>query len=143
MSARAIVLVGIFAGAGALLWGFNLYRHGTGRVLDRLEVEDLGLDLLTGCCAFVLFSTDSCAPCKAAFRVVKDAAGATDGLTEVTTIDALQRSDLALRYDVRTVPTVFLITASGHVVRRWREVPDPADVASELAAIGGLRQQQG
>jgi len=76
-------------------------------------------------------------------RVVEDAATATDGLTEITTIDALQRSDLALRYDVRTVPTVFLITASGHIVRRWRKVPDPAEVASTLAAIGDPRQPRG
>ena len=41
----------------------------------------------------------------------------------------------ALEADVRTIPTVFLITASGHVVRRWRSVPQPDDVDEALQAM--------
>ena len=118
-----------------LLGAFQLYRRRRVGQLDRLDIDSFGLELMTGCCAFVVFTTPSCRPCKAALRVVEAAAAGNRGLTEVTTVDAVQRSDLATRYDVRTVPTVFLITASGHVIRRWRKVPESRDVESALAAI--------
>lgn len=135
MSGRVLVLA-LAAGAGILLMGlFQLYRKRRGRDLDRLDIDALGLELMSGCCAFVVFTTPACRPCKAALRVVEDAAAKNRGLTEVTTVDAIERSDLAIRYDVRTIPTVFLITASGHVIKRWRKVPEPQDVATSLAAV--------
>ena len=135
MSERLLVLA-LAAGAGLLLLGaFQLYRRRAVRELDRLDIDSLGLELMTGCCAFVVFTTSSCRPCKAALRVVETAAANNPGLTEVTSVDAVERSDLTTRYDVRTVPTVFLITASGHVVRRWRKVPESRDVEAALAAI--------
>ena len=106
-----------------LLGLFQLYRTRRGHDDERLDVDVLGLELMSGCCAFVVFTTPACRPCKTAIRIVEDAAAKNRGLTEVTTVDAMERSDLALRYDVRTIPTVFLITASGHVVKRWRKVP--------------------
>jgi hypothetical protein len=33
------------------------------------------------------------------------------------------------------IPTVFLITASGHVVNRWKGVPDQEEVDAAVAAI--------
>ena len=118
-----------------LLGAFQLYRRRAVSDLDRLDIDSLGLELMTGCCAFVVFTTSSCRPCKAALRVVETAAANNRGLTEVRTVDAVQRSDLATRYEVRTVPTVFLITASGHVIRRWRKVPESQDVEAALALI--------
>jgi hypothetical protein len=67
--------------------------------------------------------------------VVQTAAERSSGLTEVRTVDAMARPEIALRYDVRTIPTVFLITASGHVVNRWRSVPHPPEVEAALEAI--------
>lgn len=135
MSDRVVVLA-LAMGAGIVLLGlFQLYRRRRGRDLERLDVDVLGLELMTGCCAFVVFTTPACRPCKAALRVVGDAAAKNQGLTEVTTVDAMERSDLALRYDVRTIPTVFLITASGHVIKRWRKVPEARDVETSLDAI--------
>lgn len=142
MSARALVLLGVFVIAGALLFAYKLYRSRRGPTIARLAVDDLGLELMAGCCAFVLFSTDTCAPCKTARRVIEEAAARSNGLTEVVTIDALARSDLAIRYDVRTVPTVFLITASGHVAKRWRDVPEISDARSVLAALQGPGPRQ-
>ena len=135
MDDRVIVLALAF-GAGFLLLGaFGWYRRRGGPSPERLDIDDLGLELMTGCCAFVVFTTPSCQPCKAALRVVSDAAARRPGLTEVVTVDAVERSQLTLRSSVRTIPTVFLITASGHVVRRWKSVPDPADVTAALAAM--------
>jgi thioredoxin 1 len=118
-----------------LLALFQLYRRRATTTPDRLDVAELGLELMSGCCAFVVFTTPACRPCKAAIRVVEGAAQKRPGLTEVTTVDAMERSDLALRYDVRSIPTVFLITASGHVRERWKKVPQPAEVESALAAM--------
>ena len=135
MGDRVLVLA-LAVGAGVIFLGlFQLYRKRRGRELDRLDIDTLGLELMTGCCAFVVFTTPACRPCKAALRVVEEAAAKNRGLTEVTTVDAMERSDLAIRYDIRTVPTVFLITASGHVIKRWRKVPEAHDVEMSLAAI--------
>lgn len=135
MSGRLGALVVAALVGLVLLALFQVYRRRATKALDRLDVGELGLELMTGCCAFVVFTTPACRPCKAALRVVETAAEKRPGLTEVTTIDAMERSDLALRYDVRAIPTVFLITASGHVVERWRKVPQPAEVDTALAAM--------
>jgi glutaredoxin len=135
VTGRALVLVGA-AGVGVLVWlAYALGRKRWGRDIERLEIDELGLELMAGCCAFVVFTTPACRPCKAALRVVADAASESPGSTEVATIDAIDRADLAVRYDVRTIPTVFLITASGHVVKRWRDVPNPDDARLSLAAV--------
>ena len=132
---RAVVLVIVAVGAvlATFLYGFARRRWGAN--VERLEVDDLGLELMSGCCAFVVFTTPACRPCKAALRVVESAASKSRGLTEVTTVDAMERSEIAHRYNVRTIPTVFLITASGHVIRRWRDVPDADEVDSALASL--------
>ena len=129
-----IVLIAFGIGL-VLLAGFALYRRRGGDAPERLDVDALGLELMAGCCAFVVFTTPSCRPCKAALRVVSDAAGQTPGPTEVVAVDAIERPELAVAYEVRTIPTVFLITASGHVVQRWRSVPRPADVDTALRAM--------
>lgn len=136
MSAQRALVVLVVAAVGVVLWLlYRLYRARVGAGVERLSIDELGLELMAGCCAFVVFTTPACRPCKAALAVVRSAADQAPGPTEVRTVDAIERSDLALRYDVRTVPTVFLITASGHVIERWRKVPDPTEVRSTLLAV--------
>ncbi|MGH2756922.1 MAG: thioredoxin family protein [Actinomycetota bacterium] len=132
---RVVVLVIVVVAAVIAAALYGLLRRRWGEDVERLEVADLGLELMSGCCAFVVFTTAACRPCKAALRIVEGAASKSSGLTEVTTVDAMERSDMTLRYNVRTIPTVFLITASGHVVKRWRDVPEPDDVDAVLAAL--------
>jgi len=135
MSGRPLAL--LLAGAVGLLLlaGWQLYRRRAGAGADRLDVDELGLALMEGCCAFVVFTSPACRPCKTALRVVEGAVAKAPGLTEVCTVDAMARPDVALRYDVRTIPTVFLITASGHVIDRWRSVPHPPEVEAALQSI--------
>lgn len=135
MGDRALVLLLAFGAGLVLLGAFSWYRRRGGAAPERLDVDALGLELMAGCCAFVVFTSPSCRPCKAALRVVTDAATKTPGPTEVVSVDAVQRAQLALEADVRTIPTVFLITASGHVVRRWKTVPQPEDVEAALQAM--------
>ncbi len=132
---RLIVLV-VAAAVGAALYGlYALVRRRWGAQVERLDIDELGLELISGCCAFVVFTTPACQPCKSALHVVTAAAAEGSAPTEVTTVDAMERTDLALRYDVRTIPTTFLITASGHVVERWRHVPERASVDAALALL--------
>jgi thioredoxin 1 len=132
---RLLVLVAVMAMGALLVLLYGWYRKRWTPLPERLRVEDLGLELMSGCCAFVVFTTPSCRPCKAAVKVVSEIAREAAGPTEVVTVDATQSPELALRYEVRTIPTVFLITASGHVVHRWREVPTPADARGRLASV--------
>jgi hypothetical protein len=135
MTDRLLVLGAAAALGGLLLLAFGLYRRFLAPIPERLEVAELDLELMAGCCAFIVFTTPACRPCKAALRVVGNAARRSDGATEVHTVDAIERSDLAVRYEVRMIPTVFLITASGHVVDRWKGVPDQDEVDAAVASI--------
>ncbi len=135
MTERAVVLL-VAAAAGVLfLVVWSLYRRRAAGTPERLNVDELGLELVEGCCAFVVFTTPACRPCKTALAVVGSAAEESSGLTDVRAVDAIEHHGLATRYGVRGVPTVFLITASGHVVRVWRKVPEVEDVRAALAAM--------
>lgn len=135
MTDRLLILTALI-GIGTAAWGLlTMYRRRHPTTPDRLAVSDLGLELMEGCCAFVVFTSPSCRPCKAALRVVTRAVAAHRGVTEIVTVDAVARPDVALSCDVRSVPTVFLITASGHVVRSWRSVPEEQDALTALRAI--------
>lgn len=131
--AERLAVLGLAALAGLALYAAYLLWRRAGRAEpERLDVDELGLELMAGCCAFVVFTSPGCRPCGAALRIVRRAAERSPNEVEVTTIDALERPELAQRYDVRTVPTVFLITASGHVLARWRSVPETAEVHAAL-----------
>jgi len=134
---RAVILLAAFA-VGALLVGvYSLYRRRSRPGPDRLDVDDLNLELMEGCCAFVVFTTPTCRPCKTVLRTIDGvlADRPSPAPTEVRTVDATARHELAVRYEIRTVPTTFLITASGHVVDRWRDVPDPQALRSALERL--------
>ncbi len=134
MATRALILVGMGAiGAGALL-AYVFYRRRSTPGLDWLDVSDFGLELMSGCCAFVVFTTPSCRPCRSTVRIIEGVVGG-DGATELTTVNAIERADLATRYRVKTVPTTFLITASGHVLARWSDVPPKGEVEKALQAV--------
>jgi thiol-disulfide isomerase/thioredoxin len=132
---RALVLILAGLIGVALLGLYRWYRVRPTHGPERLDVDALGLELMSGCCAFIVFTTPACSPCKAALGVVQRAAEKGSAPTEVATVDAIERSELATRYRVKTIPTVFLITASGHVVKRWKDVPDPVDVEAALVAV--------
>ncbi len=135
MTERLLVLL-LVAAIGAFFYGgFALYRRRAAPLPERLDLRALDLELMEGCCAFVVFTSPTCRPCKAALSVVEDAAATTSGMTEVRTVDATLRPDLALDAGVRAVPTVFLITASGHVVHRWTSVPNGSGLRESLARL--------
>ena len=137
MTERAVILLAAIAVAALLVGVYTLYRRRSRPGPDRLDVDDLNLELMEGCCAFVVFTTPTCRPCKAVLRTIDGvlAGKPSPAPTEVRTVDATARHELAVRYEIRTVPTTFLITASGHVVDRWRDVPEPQALRSALERL--------
>ena len=103
--------------------------HDDGR--ERLSPADLG-SALGPRATLVQFSTAFCAPCRATRRVLGEVADQVEGVAHVE-IDAEAHLDLVRRLDVRRTPTVFVLDATGAVVRRAVGQPRTADV---IAALG-------
>jgi thiol-disulfide isomerase/thioredoxin len=79
----------------------------------------------------VQFSTAFCQPCRATRRILGEVAEQVPGVRHVE-IDAEAHLDLVRRLDVMRTPTVFVLDANGHVVRRAVGLPRKADVVAAL-----------
>ena len=102
---------------------------------ERLGPDEIGAPLGERA-TLVQFSTAFCQPCRATRRILDDVSRAVPGVTHVE-IDAESHLDLVRRLDVRRTPTVLVLDAGGHVVRRASGQPRRADVAVALAAAVG------
>ncbi|MFD0436658.1 TlpA family protein disulfide reductase [Streptomyces chartreusis] len=115
-----------------------LHRRRSGRVRvrgrddgKRLGAAELGGELGERA-TLVQFSSAFCAPCRATRRVLGEIAGMVPGVTHVE-LDAEDNLDLVRRLDILKTPTVLVLDADGHVVRRATGQPRKADV---IAALG-------
>lgn len=115
-----------------------LHQRRSGRVRvrgrddgKRLGAAELG-QTLGERATLVQFSSAFCAPCRATRRVLGEVAGMVPGVTHVE-IDAEDHLDLVRRLDILKTPTVLVLDADGHVVRRATGQPRKADV---IAALG-------
>ncbi|MFE0250655.1 thioredoxin family protein [Streptomyces sp. NPDC059010] len=130
-----VVCVAVLAAASA--YGV-LQRRRSGRVRvsgrddgKRLGAAELG-EALGERATLVQFSSAFCAPCRATRRVLGEVAGMVPGVTHVE-LDAEDNLDLVRRFDILKTPTVLVLDADGHVVRRATGQPRKADV---IAALG-------
>nr|WP_246519349.1 thioredoxin family protein [Thermocatellispora tengchongensis] len=99
----------------------------TGELKDRLGER----------ATLVQFSTAFCQPCRATRRVLAEVAAMVPGVAHVE-IDAESRLDLVRELNVVRTPTVFVLDASGAIVKRASGTPRKADVIAALgAAIEG------
>jgi thiol-disulfide isomerase/thioredoxin len=98
---------------------------------NALTEADLGAPLGERA-TLVQFSTDFCAPCRAARQVLGRVADSVDGVKHVE-IDATVRMDLVRRFNVTTTPTVLVLGSDGAVTRRATGAPRMSDV---IAALG-------
>lgn len=112
------------------------WRSGRVRVRGRDEGQRLGADRLGGelgeRATLVQFSSAFCAPCRATRRILGEVADLVPGVTHIE-IDAEARLDLVRELAVLKTPTVLVLDADGHVVRRASGQPRKADV---IAALG-------
>lgn len=130
-----VVCVAVLAVASA--YGV-LHRRRSGRVCvrGRDEGQRLGADRLGGelgeRATLVQFSSAFCAPCRATRRVLGEVAGMVPGVTHLE-LDAEAHLDLVRELGILKTPTVLVLDADGHVVRRATGRPRKADV---IAALG-------
>jgi thiol-disulfide isomerase/thioredoxin len=94
---------------------------------------DLGADLGERA-TLVQFSTAFCQPCRATRRILVEVVGMVDGVAHVE-IDAESRLDLVRKLDIRRTPTVLVLDARGHIVRRATGAPRKADVIGALGEV--------
>ncbi|GAA5085551.1 thiol-disulfide isomerase/thioredoxin [Thermocatellispora tengchongensis] len=143
-------MAGWWALAGALLLGtlvgvVRLRRDGRLRESQEAGMPGEPMGGLTGelkdrlgeRATLVQFSTAFCQPCRATRRVLAEVAAMVPGVAHVE-IDAESRLDLVRELNVVRTPTVFVLDASGAIVKRASGTPRKADVIAALgAAIEG------
>ncbi|MFF0223122.1 TlpA family protein disulfide reductase [Streptomyces sp. NPDC004629] len=131
------VMVCVAVLAAASLYGV-LHRRRSGRVQvrGRDEGKRLGAAELGGefgeRATLVQFSSAFCAPCRATRRILGEVADMVPGVAHLE-IDAESRLDLVRELGILKTPTVLVLDADGHVVRRAAGQPRKADV---IAALG-------
>ncbi|MFE4677592.1 TlpA family protein disulfide reductase [Streptomyces sp. NPDC056723] len=128
-----VVCVAVLAAAS--VFGL-MQRRRSGRMKVRqgeaaLGVAKLGEELGERA-TLVQFSSAFCAPCRATRRVLGEVAEMVPGVAHVE-IDAEDRLDLVRELGVLKTPTVLVLDAAGHIVRRASGQPRKADV---IAALG-------
>src|SRR5215210_5684870 len=103
MTQRLLILAAV-AGAGIVaMTALRLFRA-RGRKTDWMDVSDVGLEFMSDSCAFIVFTTPACGPCKPLIEMIRATAVENGGDIEVRMVDATERPDLASRYDIRSVP---------------------------------------
>ena len=123
----------IFATVFGLIWRRRngVLRERKDGDVERLDAAELGADLGDRA-TLVQFSSAFCAPCRATRRILGEVAGLVDGVVHVE-LDAEAHLDLVRRLNVLRTPTVFVLDASGRIVRRASGLPRKADI---IAALG-------
>jgi hypothetical protein len=104
-----------------------------------LSADDLGVPLGAQA-TLVQFSTEVCAYCGPARRVLAEVAGQRDGVAFVE-IDASARMDLTRRLRILSTPTVLVLDALGGITSRSSGPQRKADVVAALGQVlapGGL-----
>lgn len=99
--------------------------------VETLEAEQIGAELGEKA-TLVQVSSAFCQPCRATRRILADVTSMVEGVAHVE-VDAESHLDLVRRLQVRGTPTVFVLDASGRIVRRAQGQPRKADV---IAALG-------
>lgn len=134
MITRLAVALALLALVALFTWW---WRRREGRVVEahgRFDREDLGLERRDRPSAVLVeFAGEHCASCR---QLEKRLATITESLPDVrvVTIDAGERMDLADRYHVRRVPTLFI--ADGDLNVFWRASGLPSEDAIMGALLG-------
>lgn len=134
---RLAVLLAVVAVATGL--GL-VYRHRAGRVRavagrELVRPEEIGAPLGRDV-TLVQVSTEFCARCPAARRLLGELAAAVPG-TRFVEVPAERFPAFVERFNVLATPTVFVLDAAGRVVRRANSLPTRADVLAAITEAGG------
>jgi thiol-disulfide isomerase/thioredoxin len=132
--ARILIAAGVLVACGAFtLW----WRRREGRLVETdgsFDRRDLGIGLREQPCATIVeFYGEGCAPCAIVEKRLDHIAETVCDL-RVIRLDAGDRLDLADRYNVRRVPTLFVTDPDLHI--RWRASGVPTEDAIVNALLG-------
>ncbi len=134
-----------FAALALVATAFGVgWRHRNGRLREvaasdrtdpaaSLTAAELGAEFGSRA-TLVQFSTVFCQPCRATRLVLDEVSRLVDGVAHVE-IDAESNLELVRRLGVMRTPTVLVLDAAGHVVRRASGAPRKADVLAALALV--------
>lgn len=132
--ARWAVVLAVLAAVGAIAY---LWRRREGRFAEAegsFDRADLGLGPRERPSAVVVeFSGIDCAPCRTVEARLRGIATRVPEL-KVIAIDAGERLDLAGRYEVRRVPTVFVADENLRII--WRASGVPSEEAIMRVLLG-------
>lgn len=132
------VLGGLVVASTALglVWlAFNgRVRRTSGR--DIVRARELGFTALGSQATLLQFSTEVCAPCRTAHRVLGTIAKERFSVKHLD-VDLTYRPDLASRFSVLQTPTILILDGKGRVRARIGGAPRPEVVRTELDRILG------
>lgn len=114
----AIAVAALAAGYAA----YRVWKRPPSR-LSRLTLEELGVSGP----AIVQFSTQDCAPCRAARPRLIEAARRAE--VDYTQIELDEHPGVAGRYGIRTVPTIVVTGRNGAVRQVWTRLPEDGIIA--------------
>lgn len=100
---------------------------------DSLSAADLGAPLGAQA-TLVQFSTEVCAYCGPARRLLTEVAGQRDGVAFIE-IDAAEQMDLTKRLHILSTPTVLVLDALGGIASRSSGPQRKADVVAALGQV--------
>ncbi len=109
------VLVRLLLAVGIILAGLALYRLGSFLIVSRAQARAHNLDLIRpGKPAILYFTTPDCAPCRTVQRpALRAVQGRMGDRLQVIEVNAYEQPGLAKEWGVLSVPTTFIIDASG------------------------------
>ena len=82
------------------------------------------------------FWAEWCGPCKMIAPMIDELSAEYDGKAKVVKINIDNEQDLAVRFNVNSIPTL-LIIKDGEEAKRFIGVTSKSDVAAALDSVGG------
>lgn len=127
MILRAVLLLAVFGIAA--LGSLAIRRYAARASMpSRFDRTDVGIGEAGA--MLVEFTSPYCYECQIAYPVLQAASRAYDAPLAV--IDAKERPDLALKYAIRTTPTILVVNPKGKVTTGWFNSPSEQDLTQAL-----------
>lgn len=136
-----VLVLAVLGGLVAVTTALGLvWRNGQGRIRRTgsrtvVRASDLpGVTRFARGATLLQFSTEVCAPCRAARVVLGEVASGRPGVDHVD-LDLTHRPDLAARFNILQTPTTLILDGKGVVRARIGGAPRRDAVAHELERI--------
>lgn len=133
MLTRLLIVLGVLAVSLALAWWWRKREGAFTEATGRFDRSEIGVRSKRPSAVLVEFYGEHCAPCTVVAKRLETVAAEVPD-TEIVQIDAAARMDLAERYGVKRVPTLFVTDGSLRII--WRASGVPGEDAIRAALLG-------